>query len=53
MEVIRDCNNKNIGCTLLEFQLKSIYSGADVYEADLISASVGCADFSSGGVFLR
>jgi len=43
MKVIRNCNDKNTGCALLKFQLISIHSRADAYEADVISASVGSA----------
>jgi len=53
MNVIRNCYDKNIGCALFEFQLISVHSRTDVYEADEISASLAALTFSSGGVFLR
>jgi len=40
MSIIGNCNDKNIGCALLEFQLISIHSRTDVYEGDVISASI-------------
>jgi len=45
MNAIRNYNDKNIGCALLEFQLASIHSRKDVYEADVISATLGSAYF--------
>jgi len=53
MNVIWNCNDKNIDCALVEFQLISIHSKTFVYEGDVISASMGSATFNSGGVFLR
>jgi len=44
MNLIRNYNDKNIGCALLEFAGK--YSQQDsTYEADVISASLGKAYF--------
>jgi len=45
MTVILNCNNKNISCVLLEFQLISIHKRTDVYKADVISASMGSVCF--------
>jgi len=53
MNVIRNSNDNNIGCTLFEVQLASIHSRRDVYEAAVISASMRSNYFASGGVFLQ
>jgi len=45
MNVLQNCNDKNIGCVVLQFQLISIHSRTDVYEANLISASMGSTCF--------
>jgi len=41
MNVIRNCNDKNVGCGLLELQQAGIYSRTDVYASVVISASLG------------
>jgi len=41
MNVIWNYNNQKVSCTLLKFQLISIHSRTGVYEADVISASLG------------
>jgi len=43
MNVIRNYNDENIGCALLEFQLASMHSMTDFYEANIISASLAWA----------
>jgi len=45
MNVIRNYNNKNICCALLEFQLASIHNRRDVYEVDVVSTSLDSAYF--------
>jgi len=40
MNVIRNYNEKNVGCPLLAFQLACFHSKTDVYETDFISASL-------------
>ena len=45
MNVIRNYNDKNIGCALLEFQRANIHARTAVCEAVVISASLGSAYF--------
>ena len=51
MNAIRNYNDKNIGCILLKLQLGSIHSKADVYEADVISASLSALFFLMAASF--
>jgi len=56
MNVIRNYNDKNIGCALLAFQLISIRSRTGVYAVDVISASLHhwpALTVSSSNVCLR
>jgi len=43
--LIRNYNEKNIGCASLEFQLASVHSRRDVYDVDVISTSLNSAYF--------